>query len=867
MAGTPRFGHQRLACDAGYADSPQLRTTMTFELVQRPSLISRVVIVQERTFECWSPNSQQHVFLPGERRLDFVPTIPAKLHERRYDGHAGRHDCLFFPQFPNSASLHWPFMRRAHLVEENDPSFAAYLTLDRAWVGNTDNPLLGFFDPQFLGRLSALRRELDRRIEEFKGSECSHTGEWEARPQYASAGVDSSSGESQELGISRRRRGGGTKRVKRKGGLVRMMEARHLLRDVDLNTARNLEMPVADDRYIGMWVNGVKEWPVLLYMAAGVPCFVLHEYGEGEVSRDQVDDRVPVFTDFLGGTEALGLLRESRYQQIAREEAFRLDAVPPEGNAAPDAGHGSQLRVTTRRASPLPVPPISTAAAASASTLLASSANVPAPVRLYCLPLDRVTVHPDRVQWVKPPPIAGADQKGWTKWELTSYQGIRAWLRRGKDVKIRARNEWFDREHKRRLFLRRRPFRPTPSSSTMGTALRQRPPRTGCIKARSRRGRMQARALNSPERRVYPFGLERLEAVEELGRARTPPGVLGTYEGSSDEDSDWGDEEVGDGLTETRLTNVLAVDGVPPSMSASAFVDSARDEFHYSQTSRRACAIRAFGTLACVGKAELLLDGGDRARVHPLLSPARPIDEVAVIVPMEVDEPPQILPPQPVIAAESMQLPLAQPPPSSPPPPVSPSPPPAASIPRTTPSPPPQTPTPPPPSSPSPPPSPPPPQPPHEGGAVAIQPSSSNSRKPPTEPRAWRNAAPAVPPTEARTPPSEPRAHRRPLGERISEGVRRDTPPAGHRSLKDRLRDPLSTRLRDPSLKERLRPRSPSPIPDPPRPSLMRRLRLPSGAAPPSLLQRFGMEESVPLRRRIQAREPEGGMLQEPSRG
>jgi hypothetical protein len=148
-----QYGHQRLACTAGYFDVPNIRTEMTFELRQLPRISSRIVKLEGRTFELWSPNSIQKPFLPGERRADFLPRIPTILTERCYDSHTGKHDCLHFPQYLHSEVAHWPFMRRAMEVKKDDLAAAAFAPLMDHWVCDANDLRRGNFEGEFINRL------------------------------------------------------------------------------------------------------------------------------------------------------------------------------------------------------------------------------------------------------------------------------------------------------------------------------------------------------------------------------------------------------------------------------------------------------------------------------------------------------------------------------------------------------------------------------------------------------------------------------------------------------------------------------------------------------------------------------------------
>ncbi|KAJ7840445.1 hypothetical protein B0H13DRAFT_2366244 [Mycena leptocephala] len=96
--------------------------------------------------------------------------------------------------------------------------------------------------------------------------------------------------------------------------------------DFLLPRLRQLQFSDADDRYVGMWFNGTSEETVLRYLAASIPCFIVHEF-KGLVTG--LDDReVRVQENFLQNIPLATLLGdENPYQTIACGQGI-LDSLP-----------------------------------------------------------------------------------------------------------------------------------------------------------------------------------------------------------------------------------------------------------------------------------------------------------------------------------------------------------------------------------------------------------------------------------------------------------------------------------------------------------------------------------------------------------
>ncbi|KAJ7103997.1 hypothetical protein B0H15DRAFT_794876 [Mycena belliarum] len=319
-----RYAKPRMACLAGYHDPPSIFTAMSFDLRQLPLISSRIVILGTRKLELWTPNSLQIPFLPGAYRLNYRPVATATLiAERRYDGHYGKHDCLHVPQYFRADARYWPFIRWASAVDTQDPAADAFMPLTQFWLPESSyspSPR-GVLQPDFIARLHDLGRSLDAKMAQFRRRVESR--EWDRRP---TTDVGSAIGrllsvrtwdDAVDQGVALQRV------LREKEAWIAWAQEIERQKMLTLEDMRSMDMMLAQEEYVGLWINGADEGTTLFYMAAGIPCFIVHEYAPGVTSREEVED-VRVFRDLVSGTELEGELSDSNpYQRLARLQAYR----------------------------------------------------------------------------------------------------------------------------------------------------------------------------------------------------------------------------------------------------------------------------------------------------------------------------------------------------------------------------------------------------------------------------------------------------------------------------------------------------------------------------------------------------------------
>ncbi|KAK6997508.1 hypothetical protein R3P38DRAFT_2562270, partial [Favolaschia claudopus] len=472
----PRYSSMRQSCLAGYYEEPQVYSGMTFELRRIPKVTSRVVKREGRTWELWSPNSTQTPFLPGCRGQ--IPSMPLEPQARRYDGHFGRFDCLYSPHYSGGDIPHWPFMRRPHLVKTDDFAYPAYEPLMRQWEVNPQNPSKGRFRPAYLEVLSALRRELDACMNAVRDRLRKESTTWAERPQYADA---TRVGEllNTEFWWEAVDKGMNVQRgLREKEGWLTMMHARMSLDHLKLEQLRELEFPLADEHYMGVWVNGLLEGPVLRYLYTGIPSFIVHSYASEDRTRADTYPDTRTCSDFVVGTDLVPSLRESPYQQLARKDAERLDAleqanigtfrpvtIEPEHEQHSSSLYLEQLGIQTasqreeegkrfqldgwrKKREETALPTIQ-------APLLTFPDESPAKENRYAhQELEKRVIDASRVEWIVPPPVHEKREEDWVKFEMDLLgSGRDAFVYRGSKRKMQADVEWFDRSKGRRIWL------------------------------------------------------------------------------------------------------------------------------------------------------------------------------------------------------------------------------------------------------------------------------------------------------------------------------------------------------------------------------------------------------------------------------
>ncbi|KAJ6491145.1 hypothetical protein C8R45DRAFT_1096661 [Mycena sanguinolenta] len=167
----------------------------------------------------------------------------------------------------------------------------AYRPLTQVWRRHATDPYLGFFSVDFITELSALRRTLDWRFNDFQKMFKSTSNTWARRPLFPT-----------------------------------LQDITNLYGATTWDDAVDM-----DDSLIGVWVNGLKEHTVLIFLALQIPCFIIHKY---EGVDDPLWQAARLYHDFLEGTDASNLLALNVYESVARANPYQLDAIYMPSNLA-----------------------------------------------------------------------------------------------------------------------------------------------------------------------------------------------------------------------------------------------------------------------------------------------------------------------------------------------------------------------------------------------------------------------------------------------------------------------------------------------------------------------------------------------------
>lgn len=95
---------------------------------------------------------------------------------------------------------------------------------------------------------------------------------------------------------------------------------------MDVQDFREATLPVANDDRMGVWVNGMREVGVLLFMCKKVPCFVVHEFPPETLVPLAAAPNPPTFHNFVDGTDIVYLVWHNEYQLLAEGQGW-LDSL------------------------------------------------------------------------------------------------------------------------------------------------------------------------------------------------------------------------------------------------------------------------------------------------------------------------------------------------------------------------------------------------------------------------------------------------------------------------------------------------------------------------------------------------------------
>jgi hypothetical protein len=395
--------------------------------------------------------------------------------QRRFDGHLGRFDPTVSPQH------YLPSRPWLAFISLPDLDFVDSVPIYRVWqfYSHSDprresDPCRGSLSEAFIQELASLSSRLDDRLQELLKVPV----------------VDERIGEPDEIPIFptppdiHRLRTAITfefavdlatyiqRGLKNKAAWIAMAEKLAGSWPPDLEQLRKTPVPPADDRVIGVWLNGVGEEMALWFLIhAQVPCFIVHDYKPGKdfpiVRRAnyETDNRNPsslTSPSFISGTL---IEQHNRYDLRARKGGYFLTTDFHDtfsGDESPSFNKhrllsSSWAQYWDRRAGRYVGPAAGLLASnrpSSTSTdglsMLRHPATIPSggpSTRMNTLsaierplpaarPIETVVMAPDRVPWVRPPDIIEVDKGPWSHFYEDSDMDDTQYLVEGSRVRL-----------------------------------------------------------------------------------------------------------------------------------------------------------------------------------------------------------------------------------------------------------------------------------------------------------------------------------------------------------------------------------------------------------------------------------------------
>jgi hypothetical protein len=104
--------------------------------------------------------------------------------QRRYDGHSGKHNCLYCPQYFLEATSHWPFIRRVSAVSSRNLAYPAFRSLIEGWNPSPLNATEGVWEAPFVQSLRSVMTMLGMRMNSLRAGFRTGSTTWARRPAY-----------------------------------------------------------------------------------------------------------------------------------------------------------------------------------------------------------------------------------------------------------------------------------------------------------------------------------------------------------------------------------------------------------------------------------------------------------------------------------------------------------------------------------------------------------------------------------------------------------------------------------------------------------------------------------------------------------
>ncbi|KAF8059017.1 hypothetical protein FPV67DRAFT_1718100 [Lyophyllum atratum] len=467
-----RYTVARLRSFSGYDDSPIVDDSLTFNLPPFNQHSGRIVDQHPSdplipAYEVWSPNSAQRPFYPGLPPPHFESrTLPDRA-VRRFDGHLGPFDYTMNPQVL-TASVWRAFILRPSVGYGKRDEYPEYRFMYKEWEvteGRTPyGPSGGHIKLPYIVELESRLALLDSLILGCSELELTFTNFWSQRPIFPHpAAINDLRSvvtyeDAVDLGVAIQRG------LKEKAAYLIFA---NLLLDSGYQPAVDklmvAEIPAADDRYLGAFINGDRRQDALWLLSQRVPCFLVHALTDME---SWLATEPGVCGTWWEGTEAAGLGPWNGYDDIAlrlnsvvrpyvaaiiRARIPSISVEDRERSSSSRQGwtgetigiHASRPPLPPREPSPMIVDPPTAAPAIHPS--------------LAAHPLDYVVVDQNRIPWLRPPVVF--DSRGlsgqWTKWQFDDHGSLQEMSKRAaKEFEVDEDGDWFyDRHLRRELYI------------------------------------------------------------------------------------------------------------------------------------------------------------------------------------------------------------------------------------------------------------------------------------------------------------------------------------------------------------------------------------------------------------------------------
>ena len=450
----------RRSSATGYLARPCVDSRLDAQLPPFEIRAHRIVQLGDEAWELWSPNSQQNPFLPGLIEDTLRVEVAGSRSERRSDGHLGRFDPCVSPQYSSGHPAWAPLVRRVPYSSLECPEFADILNI-------TDGSPRSrcFVRARYVDELLQRNAFLDARITELmvvsrNNPSVALEDVWRLhRPTINADDIN----DLRSLRSFDRALDDVTqmqRNFKMKAAWIDWVE--HLQSTPSWSRASSRPFDLADDSYMGIWINSMEQEDIDWFLAHRIPCFVAHKLIGNELES--------LFDAGYGRRDATfvhGTPVDSLSGPANRLEAFlRRQGVT--------IIH-SDIDESVRREEPSS-PPFALAASFSLSHLdwargvgtpiaytpLPSIAQTAPPATIHNIdfsnwdaePLDFVEVDPRRVAWIRPPPVACAPPgRKWEKWAEENVNGQLLVNKVGRTYSNIDGASYFDRSFNREIIL------------------------------------------------------------------------------------------------------------------------------------------------------------------------------------------------------------------------------------------------------------------------------------------------------------------------------------------------------------------------------------------------------------------------------